>query len=267
LLRGRRVRDVLVLRAKSLRTTSARRLKQALKGARLGGVTRRGKYLLFGFVKAGEKRGSWVLGHLGMTGRMYLVKKNTALPKHAVVMLDFGRERFVFEDTRYFGSFTLEMEAIERLGPEPLGAEFSVEKFGNELKRSTQAIKVRLLDQSLVAGIGNIYASEILFRAGVSPKVQCRKLKQGQVERIWVAIREVLSEAIRFGSTVPLSYGGDGRKDGLFYFGQAQEAPDYYEEKLRVYDRADKPCADCGRPIERLIQAARSTFYCRQCQR
>jgi formamidopyrimidine-DNA glycosylase len=266
LLRGKVVRAVQVLRPKSLRTTSATQLKRTLKGGKFGGVTRRGKYLLFSFAKPGQKDASVVLGHLGMTGRMYLVNKNAILPRHGVVALDLGRQKFVFEDTRYFGSFTLETRALKRLGAEPLGPGFNLENFGRDLKRSKQRIKIKLLDQGLVAGIGNIYASEILFRARVSPNIRCARLKPAEVKRIWAAIREVLAEAIRFGSTVPLSYNDNSRKDGLFYFGRSPETPNFYEEKLRVYDRAGQPCPDCGTPITRLIQAARSTFYCKKCQ-
>jgi formamidopyrimidine-DNA glycosylase len=92
-------------------------------------------------------------------------------------------------------------------------------------------------------------------------------LRQAQVERLWHALREVLSEAIACGSTVPLNYAGQGARDGLFYFGRAPGAPDYYEERLRVYDRAGRPCPQCGTMIKRRVQAARSTFYCPRCQR
>jgi formamidopyrimidine-DNA glycosylase len=123
-----------------------------------------------------------------------------------------------------------------------------------------------LLDQSLLAGVGNIYASEALFRAGIAPSLPARRLTSAQVQRLWRAVRAVLREAIACGSTVPLNYAGQGKRDGLFYFGKAPGAPDYYEERLRVYDRAGKPCPKCGTPIKRRVQAARSTFYCPQCQ-
>jgi formamidopyrimidine-DNA glycosylase len=190
-----------------------------------------------------------------------------ALPKHAAVVLKLGRENFVFEDTRYFGRLTLDSTAIEALGPEPLGEAFTAEYFSRALQRSAQSIKVKLLDQSLVAGVGNIYASEALFRAGVSPLLPARRLKTAQVARLWRAIRETLADAIARGSTVPLNDAGEGNRDGLFYFGSAPGAPDFYEERLRVYDRAGKPCATCGTAVKRIVQAARSTFYCPTCQK
>jgi formamidopyrimidine-DNA glycosylase len=201
-----------------------------------------------------------------MTGRMYLARRDAPLPKHAAVVLELGRENFVFEDTRYFGRLTLDGDSMARLGPEPLGEEFTVSYLSEALARSTQAIKVRLLDQTLVAGIGNIYASEALFRAGITPDLPSRNLTVAQVRALRRAIREVLREAIRFGSTVPLHHGRGMDGDGLFYFGRAADAPDFYEERLRVYDRAGKPCKRCEKPIRRIVQAARSTFYCPRCQ-
>jgi len=129
-----------------------------------------------------------------------------------------------------------------------------------------KVIKVRLLDQSLVAGLGNIYASEALFRAGISPRRASRQLTAVECARLCRAVREVLAEAIAFGSTVPLNFPGGSTSDGLFYYGRAPDAPDYYAERLRVYDRAGQPCPQCGARIRRILQAARSTYYCPRCQ-
>ena len=267
LLEGRKVLAVHVHRAKVLAPTSMPEFTRALLGAKFCGLARRGKYLLFELRLATRIEPRRVVGHLGMTGRMYLLPAQARLPKHAAVVLGLGQENFIFEDTRYFGRLTLDARALARLGPEPLGTEFTAERFAAALARSGQSIKVRLLDQSLVAGVGNIYASEALFRAGIAPTLQARKLRQAQVERLWRAIREVLSEAIACGSTVPLNYAGRGARDGLFYFGRAPGAPDYYEERLRVYDRAGRPCPECGTVIKRRVQAGRSTYYCPRCQR
>lgn len=201
-----------------------------------------------------------------MTGKMFLTLKNVPPPKHAAVVLDLGKFNFIFEDTRYFGRFTLDRTAVEKLGPEPLTADFLPECFARELKRSRQPVKIKLLDQSLVAGVGNIYASEALFRAHISPKRAANRLTIAQVEKLCGAIREVLREAIEFGSTVPVNFSG-AKSDGLFYFGRAPGAPDFYEERLRVYDRAGKPCLNCGSPIRRMVQAGRSTFFCPHCQK
>jgi formamidopyrimidine-DNA glycosylase len=266
LIRNRTIREVRVNRPKILLPTSLAGFKRALRGAKFLQLTRRGKYLLFE-LRSARKRKSFVLvGHLGMTGRMYLLPVKSPLPKHAAVVLNLGRENFVFEDTRYFGRLTLEPSAIARLGPEPLSDDFTPEQFTTALKRSSQPVKVKLLDQSLVAGVGNIYASEALFRAGIPPQLPARKLKPAQITRLWRALRETLGDAIEGGSTVPLNYFGQGKRDGLFYFGRAKDTPDFYEERWRVYDRAGKTCVNCGGAIKRIVQAARSTFYCPKCQ-
>jgi formamidopyrimidine-DNA glycosylase len=267
LLKGRKIRAVRVNRAKVLAPTTTRQFTQALLGTEFCGLARRGKYLLFELRRSKRTEPRTLVGHLGMTGRMYLLSAQAPLPKHAAVVLGLGRENFIFEDTRYFGRLTLDNRALERLGPEPLGPDFTVRGFADALARSGQPIKIKLLDQSLAAGVGNIYASEALFRAGIAPGLPARKLRSAQVEQLWQAIREVLGEAIECGSTVPLNFIGLGKRDGLFYFGRAPGAPDYYEERLRVYDRAGRPCPQCGTAIKRRVQAGRSTFYCARCQR
>lgn len=266
LLPGRRIRGVTVRRAKVLRPDSPAGFRRALLGATFTGLTRRGKYFLFELRRPGARAKFTLLGHLGMTGRMYLARKNSPLPRHAAVVLHLGRDNFIYEDTRYFGRLTLDLTTVAGLGPEPLSADFAPEAFGRALRRSGQAVKVKLMDQSLVAGIGNLYASEALFRARISPLRAANRLTPAQVKRLWLAIRTVLAEAIECGSTLPLNFGG-GAAGGLFYFGRAAGAADYYAERLCVYDRAGRPCPQCGRPIRRVVQAARSTFFCPQCQR
>jgi len=266
LIRGRRIAVIEVRRARTVLPDSPRAFERRLFGAHFVNVTRRGKYLLFELTTGRSREPMTLVGHLGMTGRMYLLPKKAALPKHAAVVLGLGAENFVFEDTRYFGRLTFDAVGIRELGPEPLSEDFTVECFAEALRRSAQPIKVKLLDQSVVAGVGNIYASEALFRAKISPRLAARRLDAAQVARLREAIRETLSEAIELGSTVPLNYSGEGARDGLFYFGSAPDAPDLYEERLRVYDRAGKACVTCGTAIKRIVQAARSTFYCPKCQ-
>jgi formamidopyrimidine-DNA glycosylase len=265
LLRNKSVRDVEVRRAREIAPTSIRKLKSSLRGAEFVDLSRRGKFLLFTLKTPNKTEPLKLLGHLGMTGRMYLLPARNALPKHTAVVLNLGDDNFVFEDTRYFGRFTLDLSAIERLGPEPLGAEFSTSYLAQGLSKSRQPIKVKLLDQSLVAGVGNIYASEALFRAKISPRLSARRLKLEQIEGLRQCLREVLTEAIELGSTVPLDYSGAELRDRLFYFGSSGTA-DNYEERLRVYNRQGQSCLVCGNPIRRIVQGARSTFYCRTCQ-
>jgi formamidopyrimidine-DNA glycosylase len=266
LLKNKIVRAVRVRRPKVLAPTSTRQLGKALIGGRFLELSRRGKYLLFTLQPPRQRESLLVLGHLGMTGRMYLQPEGMPLPKHAAVALELERESFIFEDPRGFGRITLDTGAIERLGPEALGAEFTVEYFAQALERSSQAVKVRLLDQCLVAGIGNIYSSEALFRAGISPRVPARRLKDDQIARLWGAIREVLTEAIEWGSTVRLYHRGSSREERLSRSGGAAAPGDFTTEPLRVYGRAGQPCPRCGATIKRLVQGGRSTYYCPACQ-
>ena len=265
LLIGKTIRKVEVRRARVVVPTPLSRFTRMLRGARILNLSRRGKYLLFELEARRHGPNFQLLGHLGMTGRMFLAPRNSVLPKHAAVVLDLGRARFIYEDPRYFGRLTLDSSGLEKLGPEPLDTSFFSDSFAAGLKRSRQTIKVKLLDQTLVAGIGNIYASEALFRARISPRLAACRLTRQQVKELWRAIRVVLADAVRRGSTIPLSFNGGG-KDGMFYFGRAPGTPDYYEERLRVYDRKGRPCVRCQTSIKRIVQAARSTFYCPQCQ-
>ena len=266
LLMGKTIRTVEVRRQKVLHPSTPARFKKSLRGAKFLRLQRRGKYLLFELRLAKSRKRFSLLGHLGMTGRMYLAPKADPLPKHAAVVLNLGARNFIYEDTRYFGRLTLDISAAEKLGPEPWDKEFTPEKFHHKLKNSRQPIKVKLLDQSLVAGVGNIYASEALFRAGISPRRAANKVSANAAKTLLSAVRTVLQEAIDCGSTIPLNFSGR-KSDGLFYFGRAATAPDFYAERLLVYDRAGRPCANCKSPIKRIIQAARSTFFCGHCQK
>jgi formamidopyrimidine-DNA glycosylase len=267
LLLQKTVVHVEVRRTKVIRPMSVHAFSRKAAGATFIGLSRRGKYLVFELESPKASQRLTLLGHLGMTGRMFLSAKEAPLPRHTAVVMDLGRETFVFEDTRYFGRMTFDLCLIEKLGPEPLDAGFTADLLFQRLKRSRQCLKVKLLDQSLVAGLGNIYASEALFRARLGPKGRSWKITSAEAKRLWRAIRQVLSEAIRFGSTVPLSYAGLNTQNRLFYYGRSPEAEDFYEERLRVYDRAGEQCLACGEVIKRIVQAGRSTFFCPRCQR
>jgi formamidopyrimidine-DNA glycosylase len=266
LLRGKIIRGVDVRREKVLRPTSLKNFRETLVGAKFMNLSRRGKYLLFTLYVKKSGKIIPLLGHLGMTGRMFLAPKNLPLPKHAAVIFDLGDWNFIYEDTRYFGRMTLDLSAIENLGLEPLEQHFSAKVLAANLQRSSQPVKIKLLDQTVMAGVGNIYASEALFRAGISPKLPANKLTLAQIKKLHRTIRNVLNAAIKFGSTVPLKF-LSGKSDGLFYFGRADGVSDFYVERLRVYDRAGKECLNCKSEIKRITQAARSTFFCPHCQK
>src|ERR1039458_4242369 len=188
LIRGKIIRGGNVRGTKVLAPTSPAQFRQTLLGAKFTGLSRRGKYLLFQLRAKTGGEPVTLLGHLGMTGRIYLARKNERPPRHAAVVLDLGGENLIYEDTRYFGRLTLDNSAVKRLGPEPLDDAFDKSAFAQSLKRSRQAIKIKLLDQTLVSGIGNIYASEALFRAPPPPRLPARRLTGSQVARLWRAI-------------------------------------------------------------------------------
>jgi formamidopyrimidine-DNA glycosylase len=262
LLRGKTIRSLRVNRERSTRPTPPNEFQKVLAGAKFKSLSRRGKYLLFEFQPKNSRGTFTVLGHLGMTGRMFLALKKEPLPPHAAIVFDLGGHNFIFEDWRYFGRMTLELSPIEALGPEPF--EVTPEAFWESLKKSGQSIKVKLLDQNLIAGVGNIYASEALYRAGISPKSPANRLTLAQAKTLLRSIRDVLHDAVKFGSTVPLKT-MSGKSDALFYFSDDGEG--FYEKRLSVYDRAGKPCLNCKSKIVRITQAARSTYFCPRCQR
>ncbi len=276
LLREKTIRGVQVRRERATRPTPPHDFEKTLAGAKFKELTRRGKYLVFQFLgsrvgtpdRRRERQKSepavlTLLGHLGMSGRMFVALKKENLAKHAAVVFDLGDRNFIYEDTRYLGRMSLDLSPLAELGPEAF--DFSPETFAAALKGSRQPIKVKLLDQSLIAGVGNIYASEALFRARLSPKLPADQLTPAQAKTLLRAVCDVLNDAIEFGSTVGLKT-VSGKSEALFYFDEGGEG--YYEKRMRVYDREGKPCVNkCGAKIERIIQGARSTYFCPRCQR
>ena len=263
LLRGQQIQGVKVHRARVVRPLAPSTLEQSLVGLRLDGARRRGKFLRFPLISSRSDSPASIVGHLGMTGRMFVRPTSMDVSRHAVVTIQLEGAEWVFEDVRGFGQFHLDESVLSQLGPEPWDPNWTDASFAAALSRSSQPIKVKLLDQAVVAGVGNIYASEALFRAGIHPSIPSHRLTLGQLSVLRRTILEVLEEAIRFGSSLPLNFAeGSG---GLFYYGTTSN-PDFYEERLRVYNRAGLPCRSCGSPIEKCVQAARSTFFCPQCQ-
>ncbi len=265
LVSGKVIGQATVHRAKSVRPGSVSRMRRIVEGSKIISLRRRAKYLLFE-LKKGKGDTFLMLGHLGMTGRMYVQPARKPLPKHTAVSFRLGRGVFVFEDTRYFGRLTLDTTSLDSLGPEPLSEDFSGKILHAALGHCKQAIKPKLLDQTLLAGVGNIYASEVLWRARISPRKMSRRLTLIQCEALAQSIVEVLTEAIKCGSTVALNFAGYGESDGVFYYG-SQDEDENYEERLMVYDGEGEPCERCGTLIRRIVQVARSTYFCPKCQR
>ncbi|HEY1560909.1 MAG TPA: bifunctional DNA-formamidopyrimidine glycosylase/DNA-(apurinic or apyrimidinic site) lyase [Caulobacteraceae bacterium] len=237
---------------------------QRLTGARVLSLTRRGKYML-----AELDRGGALLIHLGMTGRFEIEGASPAGrfalaapadPKHAHIVFETDADaRITFYDARRFGFMDLVDDGDARLaglGPEPLGPDFDAALLARAFAGRRQSAKILLLDQHIVAGLGNIYVCEALYRARISPTRAAGRLARRRLERLVVAVREVLLEAIE--------KGGSTLRD----FASADGALGYFQHSFEVYDRAGEPCRspDCHGVIRRIVQGGRSTFYCPACQ-
>lgn len=239
----------------------------ALKNVKIINWQRRGKYLLAEL--EGRHGGTaptdgWLGVHLRMTGQLLWVEQDEPLQKHTRVRLFFQNNRELrFVDTRTFGKVwwvpgnvapESVITGLSRLGPEPFSEEFSVEYLASKLKNRRRAIKTALLDQELVAGVGNIYADEALFLSGIQPQVLCADLNTAQIERLQGAIIQVLQTSIESGGTSFSDFlsvlGVNGNYGGVAW----------------VYGRKGEACRVCGTTIERIKLAGRSSHFCPNCQ-
>ncbi len=227
-------------------------------GVRVEALRRRGKYIL-----AGLEGGPLLVIHLGMSGQLRLVDPETPVAGHTHVIFDLDDGRQLrYRDPRRFGRVLLGTEAsliasrtMPRLGPEPLDADFGADDLYVRLHRRRAPLKAVLLDQSTIAGVGNIYADESLHRARLRPDRAAGSLSRMSVRRLHEALRQALEIAIlNRGSSV------DSYRDAWGDFGSQQE-------QLLVYGRAGEPCFTCGRPLALVRIAGRSTVFCRRCQR
>lgn len=234
-------------------------------GLQIAAWHRRGKYLLGELRSEAGKTAGWLGVHLRMTGQLLWVNRDEDVQTHCRVRLFFEGDRELrYVDQRTFGRLWLVpperaveeiMTGLQRLGPEPFSEEFSVAYLAAALKGRQRPIKNALLDQRLVAGIGNIYADEALFMSGIRPKVASAKLGRGRIERLHSAVVEVLNTSIESGGTTFSDFrdvhGTNGNYGGVAW----------------VYGREGEPCRQCGSAIERLQLAGRSAHYCPKCQR
>jgi len=218
-------------------------------------VTRRGKYLLVSVAD-----GSLIV-HLGMSGSLRFLQQATPPSKHDHVDIVFNTGSLLrFNDPRRFGSlhFTTSVQEhwlIRHLGPEPLGESFTASYLWQRSRDRRVAIKPHLMNGRIVVGVGNIYASEALFRAGIHPMRAAGRIAERRFPVLVTAIREVLSEAIQAGGTTLRDFvGGDGR-------------PGYFQQKLFVYGREGLPCSHCQSPIKSHVLGQRASYYCSSCQR
>ncbi len=251
-----------------LRWPLPERMAERLTGARVEHLGRRSKYIL-----ADLDSGETLLIHLGMSGRMLVsgdplgqfVHDHPAPEKHDHVVFDMDNgARITFNDPRRFGAMDLletataeDSKLLSVLGPEPLGNAFSESYLVAALKGKNTPIKAALLDQGIIAGLGNIYVCETLFRAGIHPKRKAGQIAAARIAALVPIIREVLNDAI--------AAGGSSLKD----FRSAGGELGYFQHRFDVYDREGQPCHSDGCPsvIRRIVQSGRSSFYCPSCQR
>lgn len=228
-----------------------------IKGKKIDFISRRGKVIIM-HLSGGL---FWVV-HLKMTGQLvygeHLREKNNLKETKLVLKLSNGNH-LNYNDQRLFGRHWVvndlnEIGLIKNLGPEPLNGKFSADWLKENLKVRTSPIKIVLMDQSFVAGIGNIYASEILFKAGISPKKRANRIKEKDISKLYTATREILNEAISFRGSSMRNYRDSSGAKGQFM------------DRIKVYAKENEPCPACKGLIKKIVQAQRSTFYCSNCQ-
>lgn len=254
LIAGQMVRGAVV-RVPRLRHEIPPDLPRRLAGRTLRAIDRRGKYLLFDF---GD---GWLILHLGMSGSLRLVPPGTPPQKHDHFDLEFAGTTMRLRDPRRFGTLVWTEEAPERhpllalLGIEPLSPGFDGRWLHAALRTRTAPVKPVLMDGRLLVGVGNIYASESLFRAGISPLRAASRISAARSDRLASSIRETLAASIAAGGSSVRDYVHSDGGAGCFQLSCA------------VYDRSGLPCPACGTPVRTIRQAGRSTYWCPRCQR
>ncbi len=253
---GETIQEVII-RRRDLRQPVSEGVEE-LAGASFTGVLRRSKYLLLE-----TNRGQSLLVHLGMSGSLRIVSPADEWKKHDHVAFTLSTgKQLRYHDPRRFGLILLIaiVEAtthplLKDLGPEPLEDAFTAAYLYQALRRKSIPVKVALMDAKTVVGVGNIYASEALFRSGIHPLLPASKITKPRSEKLVRAIKEVLTESITQGGTT------------LRDFLQSDGEPGYFKQRLYVYDRKGEPCRICGRAISHCVLGQRSTYFCAKCQK
>lgn len=264
---GRKIVSAQVRWKKTIATPSAREFEKTIRGLKIAAITRRAKYLIFHLTyprspslagKGLGVRSAFLLVHLRMTGGFHLDSPKTPRDKHmhVVLKLNDGHE-LRFRDTRKFGRMWLvddPQKVVGKLGPEPL--EISSREFHALFEKRRGNLKPVLLDQTFIAGIGNIYADESLWYAKLHPLRRAESLTRGERARLYRAIRRVLTRAIAVGGTsIDVMYKRVNGMSGGF------------QDSLRAFDREERPCRRCGTPIVKTVVGQRGTHFCPTCQK
>ncbi|MBN2369598.1 MAG: bifunctional DNA-formamidopyrimidine glycosylase/DNA-(apurinic or apyrimidinic site) lyase [Vicinamibacteria bacterium] len=256
-VRGRMIRDVRIYWSRTVAAPSPARFRSAVRGARIARVFRRGKHLAFE-IERGRETAGFLVSHLRMSG-CWLVSRDppdAGLHVRALFELDGGLLSFV--DPRKFGRLwhVSRLETLfARLGPEPLGREFTIDWLARALRARKRRLKPLLLDQTFIAGLGNIYVDESLHNARLHPLMRADRTSVVQAHRLHGAIRRTLRNAIR----------RDGSSFDVFYR-TPEGRPGRFQSRFRVYGRAGEPCPRCGVAVRRIVVAQRGTHVCPRCQ-
>lgn len=226
-----------------------------LEGYEIIAVTRRGKYLLL------ESQVGTVMMHLGMSGNVRICRQTQEPDKHDHIDIVFDNSSILrLHDPRRFGSVLWTKEVLshpllKNLGPEPLGLLFTAQHLYEKSRGRKVNIKSYIMNSAIVVGVGNIYASESLFMAGINPKTSVARISIKRYEKLVTSIQTILTRAIEQGGTT------------LKDFVNADGQTGYFQQKLSVYGKANEPCPKCNKPIKHFTQSQRTTYYCSQCQK
>lgn len=248
--------EKVTVRHSKLRWPIEKNIQMILKNTVISSVTRRAKYILIN-----TKKGTIII-HLGMSGSLRIVDSNTVAEKHDYVDIEFSNQFILrFRDPRRFGAFlwtdkpVMNHSLLIHLGPEPLNKQFNAEYLTKQAESRNVAVKVFIMDSKVVVGIGNIYAAEALFIAGINPKRPAKNVSKKEYAKLVVAIKMILRKAIKKGGTT------------LKDFVNSQGNPGYFALHLKVYGKSGKPCENCNKKLELISLGQRSTVYCPQCQK
>ena len=251
-LKGKRIKDVEIINAKVIKQPSAQEFKRRLKGATFKDFFRRGKVLACSLSSR-----EYLTAHLRMSGQLVYSSKKE--PKARVIFALANGKYLNFNDQRLFAELRLikdwlKLKFVRGLGPEPLEKEFTLAKFSKMLSGKKSKIKPLLMDQSFIAGIGNLYSQEALFLAGIKPQRAANKLRKNEIKKLYQVLQKLLRQAIQLkGSSIDNYLNGRGQTGK-------------YHLRLKVYGRKGKQCFNCGRKIKKVNLGGRGTCFCPYCQ-
>jgi len=241
------------IRNPQLRWVVDQSIKSKITNQVIRSFSRRGKYILFNLDKG------HLMIHLGMSGKINVIDTQEPLQKHDHFLLHFSKTVMRFNDPRRFGSIfyleSLDHKLLNSLGVEPLEEFFHENYLFKNSRNKTQNVKAFIMDSKVVVGVGNIYACESLYKAGINPKIKANKISKQRYANLTNNIKEVLRKAIKAGGTT------------LQDFAKVDGKPGYFSQELSVYGRENENCYRCNGKIRRIIQNQRSTFYCPKCQK